>query len=389
MLKLKHAAAVLSVWLSMWPGAVLAQSTYFPPPGDWERKPPEEVGMDPLLLAAAIEFAESQETSKPMDFSDQEKMFGQLLGPMPDRRAHTNGLVIRQGYIVAEFGDTAAVDPTYSAAKSYLSTLVGVAVDQGLIRDVHDPVRKYVDDGGYDSLQNAAVTWHQHLQQTTEWEGELWKRRHDFVGAEAFGDAERLPRELQTPGTYYEYNDVRINRLALSLMRVFERSLPEVLKDELMDPIGASESWRYLGYENSWVAVDGRRMQSVTGGTRWGGGIWINSFDHARFGLLLLRGGKWRDRSLLSEEWMTRATTRGNVGPDYGYLWWLDTAGRAWSGSPRSAYRASGHGSNTVWVDPEHDLVVVWRWHEGRALNEFLRQIVESVAVGSTDGSGN
>lgn len=387
MKKLRRAAAVCSVWLSMWPGVALAQSTYFPAPGNWERKSPKEVGMDPLLLAAAIDFAESQETSKPMDFSDQEKMFGQLLGPVPDRRAQTNGLVIRHGYIVAEFGDTAAVDPTYSAAKSYLSTLVGVAVDQGLIRDVHDPVREYVDDGGYDSSQNAAVTWHQHLQQTTEWEGELWDRRHDFVGAEAFGDAERQPRELQIPGTYYEYNDVRINRLALSLMRVFERPLPEVLKDELMDPIGASESWRYLGYENSWVESKGRRMQSVTGGTRWGGGIWINSFDHARFGLLLLRGGKWRDRALLSEEWIARATTRGNVGPDYGYLWWLDTAGRAWSGSPKSAYRASGHGSNTVWIDPEHDLVVVWRWHQGRALSEFLRQIVESVIAGSIDGT--
>ena len=132
--------------------------------------------------------------------------------------------------------------------------------------------------------------------------------------------------------------------------------------------------------------LDGRRMQSVTGGTRWGGGIWINSFDHVRFGLLLLRGGKWRDRTLLSEEWITRATTRGNAGPDYGYLWWLDAAGRAWWGSPKSAYRASGHGSNTVWIDPEHDLVFMWGWHRGRALSEFLRQIVESAVAGAMDG---
>ena len=269
----------------------LAQSTYYPPPGDWERRTPAEVGMDSARLTDAIAYAESRETSKPMDFSDQETLFGQRLGPIPDRRAHTNGLVVRHGYIVAEFGDTTKVDPTYSAAKSYLSTLVGVAVDQGLIHDVHDPVRDYVDDGGYASPQNAPVTWHHHLQQTTEWEGELWDRTHDFVGAKAFGNGEREPRALQAPGTYYEYNDVRINRLALSLMRVFGRPLPEVLKDELMDPIGASDTWRYLGYENSWVDVHGQLLQSVTGGTRWGGGIWINSFDHARFGLLLLRGG--------------------------------------------------------------------------------------------------
>ncbi len=371
--------AALATVLLLAPGTGGGQSTYYPPPDDWERRAPEEVGMEPTRLAAAIAFAESQETSKPMDFSDQETIFGRLLGPSPTERAHTNGLVIRHGYIVAEFGDTTAVDPTYSAAKSYLSTLVGVAVDEGLIRDVHDPVSEYVDDGGYDSPQNVQVTWHHHLQQTTEWNGELWGRQHDFVGTQAFGNGEREPRELQTPGTYYEYNDVRINRLALSLARVFGRSLPDVLRDEIMDPIGASDTWKYLGYENSWVDIDGQRVQSVTGGTRWGGGIWINSFDHARFGLLMLRGGKWRDRTLLSEEWLDEATTRGEVGPDYGYLWWLDTEGRAWPDAPRTAFRASGHGANTVWIDPEHDLVVVWRWHQGRAANEFYRRIVDAI----------
>ena len=381
-------ASVVAFVLLMVSGSALAQSAYYPPPGDWERRTPEEVGMDSSALVAAIEFAESQETSKPMDFSDQETIFGRLLGPIPDERAHTNGLVLRHGYLVAEFGDSTRVDPTYSAAKSYLSTLAGLAVDRGLIRDVHDPVREYIDDGGYDSSQNATVTWHHHLQQTTEWEGELWGKKHDFVGTEAFGNGEREPRELQEPGTYYEYNDVRINRLALSLMRLFGKPLPEVLKEEIMDPIGASDTWRYLGYENSWVGLNGQQMQSVTGGTRWGGGIWINSYDHARFGLLMLRGGKWKDRALISEEWIEQATTRGDVGPDYGYLWWLNTDGQAWPDAPRSAYRASGHGSNTVWIDPEHDLVVVWRWHQGRAANDFYKRIIESITTPtSTEGA--
>ena len=95
----------------------LAQSPYYPPPGAWERKAPAQVGMDSALLAEAIEYAKSQETSKPMDYSDQERIFGRPLGPLPKRRAHTNGLVIRHGYIVAEFGETDKVDPTYSAAK--------------------------------------------------------------------------------------------------------------------------------------------------------------------------------------------------------------------------------------------------------------------------------
>lgn len=340
--------------------------------------------MDAARLSAAVEFAKANETSKPMDFSDQEGIFGEPLGPLPARRAHTNGVIVRHGYVVAEWGDIEKVDPTYSAAKSYLSTLLGLAIDRGLIDDVRDPVGQYVTDGGYDSPHNAKVTWHHHAQQTSEWQGVLWDRRDDFIGAREFGGAEREPRQIQEPGSYYQYNDVRINRLALSLLRVFEKPLPAVLKDEIMDPIGASDTWQYHGYRNSKVDVNGQTVESVTGGTRWGGGIWINSLDHARFGLLMLRNGTWKNQQLISPEWIEQATTRGDVGPDYGYLWWLNTEGEAWPDAPRTAYRASGHGSNTVWIDPEHDLAVVWRWHAGQPSNEFYKRIIEAIDESQT-----
>ena len=357
---------------------------YYPPRGDWARKAPAEVGMDATRLSAAVEFAKANETSKPMDFSDQEEIFGEPLGPLPARRANTNGVIVRHGYVVAEWGDIEKVDPTYSAAKSYLSTLLGLAIDRGLIDDVRDPVGQYVTDGGYDSPHNAKVTWHHHAQQTSEWQGVLWDRRDDFIGAREFGGAEREPRQIQEPGSYYQYNDVRINRLALSLLRVFKKPLPAVLKDEIMDPIGASDAWQYHGYRNSKVDVNGQTVESVTGGTRWGGGIWINSLDHARFGLLMLRNGTWKNQQLISPEWIEQATTRGDVGPDYGYLWWLNTEGEAWPDAPRTAYRASGHGSNTVWIDPEHDLVVVWRWHAGQPSNEFYKRIIEAIDESQT-----
>ena len=67
--------------------------------------------MDPKLLADAVAFAESRESTREMDFSDQERIFGSLLGSVPTKRAKTNGLVIYKGYVVAEFGDTTWVDP--------------------------------------------------------------------------------------------------------------------------------------------------------------------------------------------------------------------------------------------------------------------------------------
>lgn len=335
--------------------------------------------MDDERLAAAVEWAKQQDTDMPRDFSTQREIFGRPLGPVATSRAGTNGVIIRRGYIVAEFGDVNAVDPTYSVAKSYLSTLVGLTVDRGLIKNVTDRVGESVRDGGYDSPQNAKVTWQHHLTQTSEWEGELFGKSHTFVGREEFGRSERKPRELKEPGTHYEYNDVRVNRLALSLLRLWKRPLPEVLKSEIMDPIGASGTWKYLAYANAMVDVDGTPMPSVSGGTRWGGGLWMNTLDHARFGLLILRNGEWDGKRIISEAWIRDATRPQGLQKGYGYLWWLNNEG-AWPGVSRTSFAAEGAGSNTIWIDPEHELVVVWRWHKGgEAEKEFLKKVVEAL----------
>lgn len=353
---------------------------YFPAAGDaWERRKPEEVGLNAALLAQAVDFAKQQETRQmPRDFSTQEEIFGTLLGPIPSDRALTNGIILRHGYIVAEWGETARPDPTYSVAKSVLSTLAGLTLDRGLIKTVQDPVGKYIHDGGYDSDQNRTITWEHHLQQTSEWEGELWGKKHDFVGATAYGKGERKPRALQPTGTFYEYNDVRINRMALSLLRLWKKPLPNVLKDEIMDPIGASNTWQYVGYPNARVAIDGKMMSSVSGGTRWGGGLWISTRDEARFGYLALRQGRWQDKQLVSADWFKAAVKRGPVGPDYGYLWWLNTEKKAWPSAPTTSFAAIGAGSNTIWIDPEHDLVIVWRWHDGSP-DELIRRVLAAV----------
>lgn len=354
-----------------------ATQAYFPPAGDWARKSPAELGMDPAALAAAVQFAQSHETRRALDFSDQEATFGSRLGSMPTRRAHTNGLVIYKGYVVAEFGDTRFVDPTYSVAKSMLATVAGVAVRDGRLA-VDEPVAKRVDDGGYASARNAQVTWKQHLQQESEWEGSMWGKNADFIGKEAFGAGERKPRALQAPGSFYEYNDVRINRFALSLLRVFGKPLPEVFQQEVMDPIGASGGWKWVPYHNSYVELNGKQAASVSGGTRWGGGMWIDSWDMARFGYLWLRGGSWNGRQVLPPSYVKAALTPSAHGPDYGYLWWLNTKGKNLPGLPANAYAAQGAGSNTIVVSPDHDLVIVWRWHAGNAA-EFANRVIASL----------
>src|SRR5947209_1155803 len=191
-LPLRRALLALSLILAALPPSLGAEKdiTYFPPPGKWQKKSPAEAGMDAAKLQQAIEYAQANGSA--WDFEkDQVRVFGAALGPLPKQRAATNGIILRHGYIVAEFGDTKANDPVYSVAKSFISTVCSLAVERGLIKDINDPVAKYIHDGGYDSPHNAKITWKNHLQQTSEWEGTLWGKNADFVGVEQFGNGRR------------------------------------------------------------------------------------------------------------------------------------------------------------------------------------------------------
>jgi CubicO group peptidase (beta-lactamase class C family) len=205
-------------------------------------------------------------------------------------------------------------------------------------------------------------------------------QKHDFVGTEAFGEGERKPRDLEEPGTFYEYNDVRMNRFSLSLLRLFKKPIPEVFRDEIMNPIAASNTWQWVPYDNSYVEIDGNKMPSVSGGTRWGGGVWINAWDMARFGYLWLRGGKWGSKQLIPPDYVKAALTpaRAKNSPDYGFLWWLNMTGRNHPELPRNVFEAQGAGNNTIFVSPDHDLVIVWRWH-GEVKQQFFKQVVDSI----------
>jgi CubicO group peptidase (beta-lactamase class C family) len=375
-------SAILCMLFAATPSA--QQAPYYPPPGAWAKKSPAELGLDPVKLQEAIDFAKSKESTREMDFSDQERIFGTLLGSVPNIRARTNGVVIYKGYVVAEFGDNTWVDPTYSVAKSMMATVAGIAMRDGLITNLDALVGSTIKDGGYDSPRNQQITWKHHLQQSSEWEGNMFGKQDNFIGKEAFGQGEMKPREQMKPGTFYEYNDVRINRLGLSLLRTFQKPVPDVFREQVMDVIGASNTWRWIPYHNSFVEINGRKMASVSGGTRWGGGVWINAMDMARFGYLWLRGGKWGDKQIIPPAFVKEALTRSSVpnSPDYGYLWWLNTQGKQLPGLPTNAFSANGAGSNTITVSPDHDLVVVWRWHQGNAA-EFAKRVVAAIKPGT------
>ena len=183
-------------------------------------------------------------------------------------------------------------------------------------------------------------------------------------------------RQLKEPGTTFKYNDVRVNVLSYALLQVWREPLPEVLKEEIMDPIGATSTWRWFGYENSWVNVDGMKIQSVSGGGHSGGGIFINTEDHARFGLLFLNHGNWSGEQLISKDWVLRLQEPSTANESYGYMWWLNKGPGKWEGVPETVFYAAGFGGNYIVVDQEHDLVIVTRWLEPAKIGEFVRMVM-------------
>jgi len=186
-------------------------------------------------------------------------------------------------------------------------------------------------------------------------------------------------RELLEPGTAFEYNDVRVNLLAYALLQVWRKPLPQVLKERVMDPIGASTSWRWHGYTTSWVEIDGLRMQSVSGGGHSGGGLFISAEDHARFGLLFLAKGNWAGQQILSREWVEMVQRPSQANQSYGYMWWLNQGERKWEGISDPIYYAAGFGGNYIVVIDRYDLVLVTRWLEPSKLGEMVRLVLDSV----------
>ncbi len=172
---------------------------------------------------------------------------------------------------------------------------------------------------------------------------------------------------------------MRVNRLSLALLRRFERALPEVWRERIMAPIGASQSWEWAGYRNSYVEIAGARVQSVSGGGHWDGGVFIHAEDQARVGLIMLRRGRWAGRQLLAERWIELSTMPCAVNPQYGFLWWLNRDRGLFPSASRESYFAIGAGGNLTWIDPASDIVAAMRWIDRATVDHFIVRVMAAL----------
>ncbi len=357
------------------------------------------MSIDTGKLQAAVDFSVAHETPWDRDNSDHwgihnadQPPWNRLLGPVHPR-GPVSGVIRVGGRQVIEWGEPRRADLTFSIAKTYLAMLAGIALQEGLLPSLEAPVLASVPGIGFETPHNRAITWMQLLQQTSEWEGSCFgvpdladRYRHlqyqpsrppGFDASIKKGD----PRPLQTPGSFWEYNDVRINQLSLALLHVFRRPLPEVFRDKIARPAGASDDWRWVGYDNSWVEIDGKKIQSVPGGTHWGGGMSISASDQALIGQMLLNEGRVGDTQVLSKDWVGRMQTPCAIAPWYGTLVWLNRLRGVFPSASAASYFCIGAGASVVWIDPERDMVAVVRWIDTTQIDGFCKRVADAIGA--------
>ncbi len=366
----------------------------------WASDPdPVAAGFDPSRLDAAIAFHRAHETDWPASMympdgryvgvaaiGDRPE-FAAVIGPVKPRGG-PNGLILRGGRLVAEWGDTTRTDMTFSIAKSYIALLAGLALADGLIADLDAPVAGDVPGPWFQSPHNARITWRHLLQQSSEWQGTLWGKpdtadHNRSIGgpAEKQTASKGEARPLADPGSFFEYNDVRVNLLAACLTHRFGRALPDVLRERVMDPIGASTAWEWHGYEGSAIELGGQTVRCVSGGGHWGGGQFIGSRDHARIGQLVLQDGVWAGQRILPAGLVATLTAPSPCNDQYGMLWWLKSGRDAlFPAAPRDSFFALGAGRSLIWVAPGLDLVAVLRWIERDHTDGMLGAILAALA---------
>lgn len=385
--------------------AAAQKGIYFPSAKNWEHKSPSFFSIDSNKIKEAFDYAMAHENTQPKNLWLSQAMqfgkepFSDPIGPMADR-GPAAGIIIYKGYIIAEWGDPSSVEMTHSVTKSLVSSVVGLAYEKGLISSLDDKVYTYLPPVEvvstevqlnenpitktffiypFETEHNRKISWDQLLRQTSDWEGVLWGKP-DWADRPSDKSAEWTTRKRFEPGSVFKYNDTRVNALTLAATLVWRKPLPEVLRENILNPIGASNTWVWAGYKNAWIIVDGKMIQSVSGGGHFGGGMFINAYDMGRFGLLTLRKGNWNGKQILSEDWIRKSTTPTPANTGYGFMnYFLNTDRKMYPSAPATAYAHIGNGTNAIYVDSENDVVAVVRWIDDKSMDGFIKIVLSAL----------
>jgi len=284
-----------------------------------------------------------------------------------NERTRTNALLIlKDGKIVKETYRNGATPESrfisFSTGKSFTSTLVGMAIEDGYIDGVNDQLTRYLPalkGSAYDGVtirdalqMSSGVEWNEESYDFSDlskplnrgWEYSVIQHQYRFVEG-----ANELPR-AHAPGEKYNYNTLETCILGWLVETATKQRMTRYFEERLWQPAG-------MEFKASWI-IDG--PESI--GREMAGGMLAASLrDYGRYGLMMSNGGRLNGKQHVSEEWVQAATTAdreavdyGNLYEDYplgyGYQWWL---------LPNGHFEAQGVYGQLVYVAPEEDVVIV------------------------------
>lgn len=272
-----------------------------------------------------------------------------------NERVVTSVLVMKQGEMVHEayYQGTQAEDRriSWSVAKSYMSVLFGILVDEGHIASLDDRVTKYVPalkGGAYDKATIRNV-----LQMSSGITfDEDYLNFHSDINRMgrllAFGGkmdefATRLKETFAAPGTVWQYNSIDTHVIGMVARGATGRDIPDLMAEKLIEPLGMERAPYYL--------TDGVGVAFVLGGLN------ITTRDYARFGQMVLQDGMWQGQRIAPAEWIAASTTpSAPTEPGelkYGYQWWMPADARPGEFMGRGIY------GQYIYVDKSAEVAIV------------------------------
>jgi CubicO group peptidase (beta-lactamase class C family) len=241
-----------------------------------------------------------------------------------------------------------ATQSSLSMAKSFATTLVGIAVDEGYIASLDDPVTLYIPELLDRDPRFAHITIRHLVAMTSGLKFEEYLSPWDDATTSYWSPdlrAAALNTEIaEAPGYRFHYNDYNTILIGMVLERATGMTVSDYLETRLWRPMGAEgeASWsldsKHSGFEQMSVGINARAI------------------DFAKLGWLFLNQGKNGDRQVVPAAWVEEATrmdTTTDPAAEYQYGWWVDVSRGG------NAYNADGHRGQFIYVYPRADLVLV------------------------------
>ena len=248
--------------------------------------------------------------------------------------------------------DQRSVNTSFSMAKSFASALVGLAIDEGYIKSVDEPITNYLPELLKKDKRFKSITIRHLLTMSSGIKYEEgatlpWSEAADDTKTYYSTDLRELALNCQiegTPGQYFEYNNYNPLLVGMILEQATGTHVSHYLQEKLWKPMGmeADGSWSLDSKEDGF-----EKMES---------GVNARARDFARFGMLFAKEGNWRGKQLISRVWVeesTRPDTSADPSRDYQYFWWVNTP------NGKNHFSAQGNYGQYIYVAPEKDLVIV------------------------------